>query len=126
MKKVINWLSNNLDKVAHFAISIVLTIVFGAIFFHTTAGATILNAAVGGAFASLGLGIAKEVYDYIIVRNLDLKDLLADLIGSAVGVIILCLIYFTTNMRLKLDYNYVTVINFFISYMLSYIRRLHW
>ena len=48
MKKVINWLSNNLDKVAHFAISIVLTIVFGAILFHTTAGATILNAAVGG------------------------------------------------------------------------------
>ena len=92
MKKVINWLSNNLDKVAHFAISIVLTIVYGAILFHTTAGATILNAAVGGAFASLGLGIAKEVYDYIIVRNLDLKDLLADLIGSAVGIIILCLI----------------------------------
>lgn len=59
MKKVINWLSNNLDKVAHFAISIVLTIVFGAILFHTTSGATILNAAVGGAFASLGLGIAK-------------------------------------------------------------------
>ena len=92
MKKVINWLSNNLDKVAHFDISIVLTIVLGAVFFHTTAGAAILNAAVCGAFASLGLGIAKEVFDYIRVRNFDLKDLLADLIGSAVGVIILCLI----------------------------------
>lgn len=41
-------------------------------------------------------------------------------------LIIICLIYFTTNMRLKLDYNYVTIITFFISYMLSYIRRLHW
>ena len=92
MKKVINWLSNNLDKVAHFAISIVLTIVLGAVFFHTTAGAAILNSAVCGAFASLGLGIAKEVFDYIRVRNFDLKDLLADFIGSAVGVLILCLI----------------------------------
>ena len=92
MEKVINWLSNNLDKVTHFAVSIVLTIVIGAILFHTSVGLPILNAATAGALAALALGFIKEVVDFMRGGKFDAKDIVADFIGSAVGLAILCLI----------------------------------
>ena len=92
MEKVINWLSNNLYKVTHFAVSIVLTIVIGAIFFHTSVCLPILNAATAGALAALALGFIKEVVDFMRGGKFDAKDIVADFIGSAVGLAILCFI----------------------------------
>lgn len=94
MSKILAWFSSNMDKVCHFCVCLVISLVFGAIIFHTTAGATALVGAACGLIAALIIGFMKEVYDGFIGEGIfDLKDLLADAIGGIVGGILLMLLF---------------------------------
>lgn len=94
MSKILTWLNGNMDKVCHFCVCVVIALVFGAIIFHTTAGATALIGGTCGLFASIIIGFMKEVYDaFIGSGKFDLKDLLADTIGGIVGAVLLILLF---------------------------------
>lgn len=83
MNRLFDWLSKNIDKVAHFSVSIILTIVLGGIIFHSI---------IFGALASFGIGILKEVIDSKRGEIFDKKDLVADFFGDVIGIIILLLL----------------------------------
>lgn len=94
MSKILAWLNGNMDKICHFCICLVISLVFGAIIFHTTAGATALIGGACGLIAAFIIGLMKEVYDGFISEGIfDLKDLLADTLGGIVGALILMLLF---------------------------------
>lgn len=94
MNKIITWLNGNMDKVCHFCICLVIAIVFGAIIFHTTVGATAIAAATCGLIAAFIVGLIKEVCDTLFLGGVfGLKDLFADTIGGMVGAILLVLLF---------------------------------
>ena len=74
-----NWMQRivariGMDKVAHFAVSAFLTLALGH-FIHWAIASCVV----------LALGVAKELWDGMI----DKKDLLADLFGILLGVVIM-------------------------------------
>lgn len=94
MSKILAWLNCNMDKVCHFCVCTVISLVFGAIIFHTTAGATALIGGACGLIAAFIIGFMKEVYDgFIGEGTFDLKDLLADTLGGIVGAALLMLLF---------------------------------
>lgn len=92
MKKIYNWLRDNLDKVCHFLVCTLIAIVFGTIILHTTADVTVLVAATCGLIAGIICGVFKEVFDAYKGGIFDTKDLLADFIGSIFGALLSLLI----------------------------------
>lgn len=87
-----DWIYSNLDKVAHTSISVILAIVISWIFLVTTAGCTVLVSAACGIIGTMIIGILKETVDFMRGGSFDLKDLLADLVGSIFGGILAMLI----------------------------------
>lgn len=87
-----NWIYSNLDKVAHTSISAILVIVISWIFLSTTAGCTVLVSAVCGIIGTLLIGVLKEVADFIRGGSFDLKDMMADFVGSILGGFLVLLI----------------------------------
>ena len=67
-----------IDKIAHFAVSGLLVFVFGKFLPIWVASILVLV-----------LGIAKEVYDAKMGGKIDLRDLLADLLGVAMATIVI-------------------------------------
>lgn len=83
-----------MDKVCHFCVCVVISIVFGAVILHTTAGATALVGATCGLLLALFIGILKEVYDcFFCGGKFDVMDLLADAIGGLIGAILFILLF---------------------------------
>lgn len=87
-----DWIYSNLDKVAHTSISVILVIVISWIFLVTTAGCTVLISAACGIIGTMIIGVLKETADFIGGGTIDFKDLLADLVGSIFGGILVMLI----------------------------------
>lgn len=87
-----DWIYSNLDKVAHMSISAILVIVISWIFLVTTAGCTVLISAACGIIGTMIIGVLKEAIDFIRGGSFDPKDLLADLVGSIFGGILVILI----------------------------------
>lgn len=87
-----DWIYSNLDKVAHTSISVILVIVISWIFLVTTAGCTVLISAACGIIGTMIIGVLKEAADFIGGGTIDFKDLLADLVGSILGGILVMLI----------------------------------
>lgn len=80
-----------LDKLCHFAACLFITLLWGALtcLATSTVGA-ILISAVG---AGLGAGFGKEYGDLVAKDNTwDWKDIIADVIGVAVAILILLII----------------------------------
>lgn len=87
-----DWIYSNLDKVAHTSISVILAIVISWIFLVTTAGCTVLISAACGIIGTMIIGVLKEIHDFTRGGSFDIKDLLADLVGSIFGGILAILI----------------------------------
>lgn len=87
-----DWIYSNLDKVAHTSISVILAIVISWIFLVTTAGCTVLISAACGIIGTMIIGVLKEILDFTQGGSFDIKDLLADLVGSILGGILAILI----------------------------------
>ena len=87
-----NWIYANLDKVAHSSISAILVIVISWIFLSTTTGGTVLVSAVCGIIGTLLIGVLKEVADFMRGGSIDLKDIMADFVGSILGGFLVLLI----------------------------------
>lgn len=80
-----------LDKLYHFAACLFITLFWGALTcLSTSAIVPILMSAAG---AGLGAGFGKEYGDLIAKDNTwDWKDIIADIIGVAVAILILLII----------------------------------
>lgn len=87
-----DWIYSNLDKIAHTSISVILAIVISWIFLVTTAGCTVLISAACGIIGTMIIGVLKEILDFTRGGSFDIKDLLADLVGSIFGGILAILI----------------------------------
>lgn len=83
------WIYNNLDKVAHVSISIIITIILSSIFLNFF---SLWVSIICGITGTLLVGILKEVYDKICGGIFDYKDFLADLTGAILGGLITFLI----------------------------------
>lgn len=94
MDKILNWFGTNIDKVCHFCICVVISIVFGGIIFRTTEGVTPIVCAGCGFMSSFIVGVLKEYCDRASGKGVfDLKDLLADVLGGLAGSIIFFLLF---------------------------------
>ena len=80
------------DKYFHFGICFVLTVIFGII--AALCGGHLGGALVAGFGTGMSAGLAKEFGDSCSSRKFDLKDLLADTIGVATGLLLLIIAYF--------------------------------
>ena len=87
-----DWIYSNLDKVAHMSISAILVIVISWIFLITTSGCTVLVSAACGIIGTMIIGVLKETIDFMRGGSFDSKDLLADLVGSIFGGILVIFI----------------------------------
>ena len=75
------------DKVAHFVVSLVLTILFAiAVKSVNTEVAGYLCGIFGG-IVTMCLGVGKEIWDKFRGTGFDLQDLLADAIGCGVAIV---------------------------------------
>lgn len=90
---VVSWLSNNLDKLLHCSICIILAIVIAAIIFKTTAGCTLIVGAGCGFIGAMIAGVAKEAWDMLTGGYPDIKDILADLVGAIIGALLFLLLF---------------------------------
>lgn len=94
MNKISNWISVNLDRICHFCVCVVISILIGAILFRTTEGATPIVCAGCGLVGSFIVGVMKELYDHIFTEGVfDLKDLLGDVLGGLLGSAIFLLLF---------------------------------
>lgn len=79
MKKIINILSRNVDKLLHFLVTYSITI-----------SLTVYGYWIGGIILSLILSIMKEIFDQYLYKGFSWGDILADLIGI-ISAIIVCI-----------------------------------
>lgn len=80
-----------IDKLYHFAACLLITLFWGAVTCITTSA--IGPILIGAAGAGLGAGFGKEYGDLVAKDNTwDWKDIIADIIGVAVAVLILLVI----------------------------------
>ena len=80
-----------LDKLCHFAACLLITLIWGALTWAITptVGAVLISAAGAG----LGAGFGKEYGDLVAKDNTwDWKDIIADVVGVAIAVLILLII----------------------------------
>ena len=87
------WLSNNIDKVAHFSISALLVVAIGIVCMAINLCKDTTNAVYSAAGVVLILGIIKELYDMFKGGKVDYKDLLADSLGCIFGAVLTFLAY---------------------------------
>lgn len=86
MKKIINWLQSNLDKVCHFCICLILALCFAYLILQIF-NFPLALCAWFGFVGSMSIGALKEIYDLKRGNIFDSKDLLADWLGASVGFI---------------------------------------
>lgn len=88
MNKFFDWISNNLDKICHFLTCALIVIIIGVIFAENLFGCSLLLSLAIGTSVSIIIGILKEIIDLIRYGNFDLKDILADVIGTIFGCVL--------------------------------------
>ena len=92
MEKIFNYLSNiRKDLLLHFIVGLILTQVTGDIVYICT------HSFYGGAITALIMGfvagIAKEIYDYYHINHTsDIKDIIATILGSIVGALLVIIV----------------------------------
>ena len=87
MKKIWNWITSlGKDKVLHFAISLVISLVAATIF--KVCGADKWTIVAVAWFAGFFAGVAKELYDEWKYKGADEADWTADVIGTTLGTIL--------------------------------------
>ena len=95
MDKIREWLSANLDKAAHAMacalLALIVAHVVDACSSHAIEawpyGHTYISGAIAGV-AALMAGIAKEVLDFFTTGRFSGGDLVADLAGAALGMVV--------------------------------------
>lgn len=91
--KFANWLCSFMpDKYVHFIAGSTIALLFAALFYVTTAGATAAAAGAGGALTALGLGAIKEVIDFFRNKTFDVSDIVATTLGGIYGFLIYVII----------------------------------
>ncbi len=92
MEKIFNYIASiRKDLILHFVVGLLITQITGDIVYLCT------HSFYGGVIASLtcgfGAGIIKEIYDgYHINHTKDVKDLIATISGSLVGLILVIIV----------------------------------
>lgn len=81
-----------MDKVFHVSICFVLTVMLGIL--AALCGGHLGGALVAGAGTGIAAGMAKEFGDCCSGGKFDFKDLLADFIGVALGLVLLIIAYY--------------------------------
>lgn len=84
MKKVIDYMMQNGDKVIHLLVCMVIVMVIGRgdmLIWHRP----MMVAVAIAFFAALFIGIAKELIDFFRGGWFDAKDLLFDFVGAVIG-----------------------------------------
>ena len=90
-EKFYSFISKNIDKVAHVAVSTILFIAI-ALLFHK-AGIVKVGVCQGlSCVVTLVIGIGKEYCDRKRGENFDIKDITADIVGIVIGILITFLI----------------------------------
>lgn len=90
--KVYNYLSKNLDKVAHFLVCLLIAYVVAVLDVKYFARDVAVAGTIG-ALTAVFVGIVKEVLDFFRRADFSTKDLLADALGAVAGTalfLILC------------------------------------
>ena len=83
------------DKVKHAAVCLAITIavafaIMGVCKWYSAEPPKIVCGAVGACLALIA-GVGKEASDYITNRKFDFSDLLADVVGAAIGIVLILL-----------------------------------
>lgn len=86
VKKTFAWIKANTDKCLHFTVCVIIAVLFAKIsmLFNNASFESVL---IGGLSATL-IGVIKECIDFLKGEDFDVKDLLADVIGAAAGMIL--------------------------------------
>lgn len=86
--KIVSWLSHwPKDKVLHFVMCLIITIVAGCL--AKMCGASWAGIIASGWFAGMLAGIAKEIYDEWDTAGSDEGDWAADAVGIVLGMLFL-------------------------------------
>lgn len=80
------WISRNLDKICHALSCALITIVITGMMLKVTEG-LVFSLIVGAVVAAL-VGVYKELVDKYDGEEFDKMDLLADCIGTVIGIIL--------------------------------------
>lgn len=93
MEKIIYWLLNRMgDKLLHCFLCLIYAYITSVIVLYLSNN--YLSGILAGLLAAMGLGIGKEIADYLSPENKwDWYDILADCIGTVSGVALACLTY---------------------------------
>ena len=83
------------DKVKHAVVCLAITIavafaIMGVCTWYNANPPKIVCGLVGACFALIA-GVGKEASDYITNRKFDFSDLLADVVGAAIGIVLILL-----------------------------------
>lgn len=83
------------DKVKHAVVCLAITIavafaIIGVCTWYGAKPPKIVCGAVGACLALIA-GVGKEASDYITNRKFDFSDLLADVVGAAIGIVLILL-----------------------------------
>jgi VanZ family protein len=80
------WISRNLDKICHALACALITIVITGMMLKVTE--SLVFSVIGGAVVAVLVGVYKELVDKYDGEEFDKMDLLADCIGTVIGVIL--------------------------------------
>lgn len=80
------WISRNLDKICHALSCALITIVITGMMLKVTEG--LVFSLIEGAAVAVLVGVYKELVDKYDGEEFDKMDLLADCIGTVIGVIL--------------------------------------
>lgn len=80
------WISRNLDKTCHALACALITIVITGMMLKVTE--SLVFSVIGGAVVAVPVGVYKELVDKYDGEEFDKMDLLADCIGTVIGVIL--------------------------------------
>ncbi len=75
-----------IDRLLHLMVCLACTIIV-ALVCHKV-GETSWVAAAVGSIVAVCVGVTKEMYDFFTDENFDTKDLLADICGAAIGLVV--------------------------------------
>lgn len=91
LQKVYNWISENIDKICHGLISLVI-VLFLTLLLHKI-GCGDMPSRIIAVCITYIIGIGKELFDHRKMReDFDEKDIAADIVGIAIGFFITFLI----------------------------------
>lgn len=87
MKKIINWIvGQDKDKILHFTLCLMISIMFGLI--AKVMGGDKYTVLAVSWFAGFIAGVTKEIYDEKKSKSSDVKDWIADILGTTLGTLI--------------------------------------